>query len=37
MSITVSALEEILLPFRAAAEYLMDDQFVQLFQSLAAY
>jgi tyrosine-protein phosphatase YwqE len=33
-SITVSALEKILLRYRhAAAEYLMDDQFVQLFQS----
>ncbi len=34
-SITVSALEKntITVPFHAAAEYLMDDQFVQLFQS----
>jgi hypothetical protein len=33
-SITVSALEKntITVPFHAAAEYLMDDQFVQLFQ-----
>ena len=34
-STTVSALEKntITVPFHAAAEYLMDDQFVQLFQS----